>query len=838
MPSFLVQTMPRTVAATTGKLAIAFVAVVGLAAVGCAGGVESSGPIVSAVGRDEPTNPPATERVDVQGDPLPPGAVARLGTLRFRTWATSIAFLPGDRVLATVGQEAVSFWDVSTGKGTRYTVDMPWGEACALSADGKVLAVAAVPNDSTIHLWDVATAKRLRQITGHEGRIRALGLSADGRTLVSAGDRRVVVWDTASGKEICRASVGPAELEVALSPDGKTFACAGWDVASAVSIRELATGKELYHYQLPLGIQEIVFAPDGKTLAAVEDWNDDDGVRVNKVHLWDAATGKLRRQLTHREHILGIAFSPDSQRLATGHLETLHVWDLATGKQIERFEGHSGRVDHVAFSGDGKTLATSGNHTLRLWDAVTGREVSTPGGHQGPVRELTFLADGKTLVTGSEDHTLRHWETATGREIGRFPGPGDGPRCTSAAGKVLAFAADCEVRLCEPATGKELRRFRYPDHVSRLALSADGKTLAVYTGGKDLTLRLVDVESSREGLARRYPDFVQALALSPGGEVVVLGPVKPVLPVLDVATGNEIYQLRLPENVTDLAFSPDGKTLAWGAGYGTLRLVEATTGKERLVQPDRDLRSGSQMAFSPDGRVLALGDADGMLRLCRTATGEELRRLPGHRDTITALAFAPDGKTLVSGSWDTTALVWDVRDLRKGDGPPAALAPRQLEALWTDLASDDAARAYRAIHELASSRQSVSFLARRVQPRPVVTDEQVVRLIAELDNERFEAREQAAAELAGLEKRAEPLLRKALASAPSAEVRRRGETLLNQLQGPVTFPETRRSLRTIEVLERAATPEARQLLEKLATGAPEARLTREAKAALARLANR
>jgi hypothetical protein len=311
------------------------------------------------------------------------------------------------------------------------------------------------------------------------------------------------------------------------------------------------------------------------------------------------------------------------------------------------------------------------------------------------------------------------------------------------------------------------------------------------------------------------------------------------VPVLDTATGNEIYQLRLSGNVTNLTFSPDGKTLAGGAGYGSLRFWEVATGKERALWADRDLRSGSLMAFSPDGRLLALGDADGRLRLVSAATGKELKRLQGYRNGFTCLAFAPDGKTLASGNWDTTVLIWDISGLSQRKEEAPALRAEQLEALWTDLASNDAATAYRAIHELiAAPNQAVPFLAKRVQPHAAVTDKRIAQLIAELDNERYEPREAATIELAGLEKRAEPLLRKALADDPSPEVRRRLESLLGYLNEPVTFAPTQRLLRTIEILEHAATPEARQLLQKLAEGVPNARLTREAKAALEGLANR
>jgi RNA polymerase sigma factor (sigma-70 family) len=788
-----------------------------------------------------------TVRTDRYGDPLPPGAIARMGTVRFRTWATSVAFLPGDKMLATVAQEVVSFWDVATGKETRRrSVDMRWGSAYALSDDGKLLAVGAIPNDNTIHLWEVDTGKHLREFRGHEGWIHALAFAADGRTLISGdtqGKNTVRVWDTDTGKELRRIEVGHPVGGVAVSPDGKLLVAAGWDVASTVSIREMDTGKELHRFKLPLGVHEVIFAPDGKTLADIEDWNDDGGIRENKVHLWDPATGKLRQQFKMREHILCAAFSPDSKTLATGHLQTFHLWDVATGKWQDRFEGHDGRFDRVAFSGDGKTLVTSGENTIRLWDTATGKEMRYSGdGHQAPVDALTFMGKGATLVSASGDHTLRHWDAATGREIRKFSGMGDGVYSPSFVIKerIGAHTVNNEVHLFDPATGKELRRLRYPDRVVRVALTDDGKTLAVYCGGNNLTLRLVETATGKERLARRYPDFVQVIAFSPSGHVLALGPTKPILPVLDTATGNEVYQLRLAENAINLTFSPDGKTMAWGAGYGTLRFWEVATGKERAVWTDRDLRSGSQMAFSPDGLLLALGDADGRLRLISAATGKELKRLQGHGNGFTCLAFAPDGKTLASGNWDTTALIWDISGLKElKEELTVALRAEQLEALWTDLANKDATHAYRAIQDLiAAPKQAVPFLAQHVQPQAPVTDKRIAQLIAELDNERFEPREAATIELAGLEKRAEPLLREALANDPSPEARRRLESLLGYLQAPVTFAPTQRLLRTIEVLEHLATPEARQLMQKLAAGVPDACLTREAKAALERLANR
>jgi RNA polymerase sigma factor (sigma-70 family) len=845
----LAQEVGHTMSLGKGKAAVLVAVVVGLLGAGSVALIHQGVQVEAPPAPAREAGPPAVQaRLDRTGDPLPAGAVARLGTVRFRTWADRVAFLPGDRVLATVGREVISFWDVGTGKETRRPVDMRWGPAYALSADGKTLAVAAVPNDSTIHLWEVATGRHLRQLPGPPGWIRALAFAPDGRALVSTGDRQVQVWDTATGKEVCRAAVGPADLGVAVSPDGKTLASAGWDVASAVSLRETATGKELHRYRLPLGVDQVVFAPDGKTLAAVEDWNDDGGPHENKVHLWDVATGNLRQRLALREHILGIAFSPDSKSLATGHLDTLHVWDLATGKWIERFEGHTGRIDHLAFSGDGKTLATGGDNTIRLWDVATGKEVPPPGdGHQGPVQALAFLGDGKTLITAGDDHTLRHWEAATGREVRRFPGTGGAVFRPSFAGAntTLALPVGNEVRLCDSATGQELRRFRFPGHVRQVALTPDGKTLAVYAGGKDLTLRLVDTATGKERQARRSPDAVQVLALSPDGAVLAVGLQcdGKTLPdgsvrLLDAATGGELHRLRLSDNAASFAFSPDGKTLATADMHGVNSLWEVATGKERAQLPDREqLR---EMTFSPDGCVLALGDSDGTIRLCLAVTGKELRRLRGHRSSITCLAFSADGKRLASGSWDTTALVWDVSGLPEQKGPqPGELGARQLEALWDGLASADAAQAYRAIQELAAAPgQAVPFLKARLRPVSAVEPERLASLLADMDSDDFAAREKATAELERLGEAAEAAVRKALQGKPSAEVRRRGEAVLHKLGKASPGPERLRELRALEVLEQIGGTEARQVLAALAGGMPGARLTRGARAALERLDRR
>jgi hypothetical protein len=202
----------------------------------------------------------------------------------------------------------------------------------------------------------------------------------------------------------------------------------------------------------------------------------------------------------------------------------------------------------------------------------------------------------------------------------------------------------------------------------------------------------------------------------------------------------------------------------------------------------------------------------------------------GHPGGVRALAFTLDGRRLVSSSDDTTALVWDLT----GGAKEETLTRPQLEALWADLASEDAARAYRAVWSLAAApRQSVPFLELRLRPVPRLDPSKVTRLLADLDSDRFAVRQQAAAELERLEAAAEPALRRALEGRPSLETRRRLERLLARLE--TWSPERLRTLRAVEALERAGTPEARRLLNALAEGAAGAWLTREAAAARDRL---
>ena len=177
--------------------------------------------------------------------------------------------------------------------------------------------------------------------------------------------------------------------------------------------------------------------------------------------------------------------------------------------------------------------------------------------------------------------------------------------------------------------------------------------------------------------------------------------------------------------------------------------------------------------------------ADGV-RQQSALTCEVAGSFAGHEAVVGPLMFSADGKRLVSGGWDTTILVWDVQGLPRDRGTkPAPLSPKERAALWAELGSADAARAYRAVRTLIRAGEpAASFLADRLQPIPAADAQEITRLIADLDSERFTVRAKAEGELEKLAERAEPALRRALeGKPPSLEFRRRIERLLQRVQG-------------------------------------------------------
>jgi hypothetical protein len=215
-------------------------------------------------------------------------------------------------------------------------------------------------------------------------------------------------------------------------------------------------------------------------------------------------------------------------------------------------------------------------------------------------------------------------------------------------------------------------------------------------------------------------------------------------------------------------------------------------------------------------------------------TGKEVLRFDGHPGGTSSLAFTPDGRELASGGGDGSILIWDITGNWKR--PANSVTEKELDNHWTDLASADAAKAHRAIWQLADhARQALPFLRKRLRAVAPADAVQIRKLIVDLSSARFAVREKAYKELEKQVDLAAPALREAATGNAPLETRRRVDQLLGQLRRPIAAARDLQAIRAAAVLESIASVEARDCLQFLAEGAAEARLTHEAKAALQRL---
>jgi WD40 repeat protein len=836
-PSALQSILGKRPAFTKWAVALILLPTVGITS-------EPEAPAAQKLPAGSPPAPPAQSlkpRVDLLGDPVPEEVVARMGSGRLRHPGgyRTLAFSSDGKWLVSSASGGVRFWDAATGQlRRRFDVDTDWCLSFAFTAGG--IAVASAERDRgivTVRVIDPVSGKVHRLVEMNERTSVNLTFSPGGKRIAFSHSQRNTLW-------VCDPVTGQATLgipghermarDIAFSPDGKTIAAA--DFSDTISVYDALSGKVVRRLRRDKdAVDKVCFSPDGRYLASILAW---DREPEGEVRIWDLTTGEERRRLKSASgHVLCAAFSPDGKCLAVGSQHgDLVLWDLSSGNEVRRYPTDA-YFGAIAFSPDGRELAAvSGEGAIRLWDTATGRVLpASADPFVNVVHRLRFSRDGRRLSGSAAAYIA--WDPATGRELRRFPRVAERGWFSSLSPDESLLASgdrDGTIRLWNAATGEAVRTLKgHEEWAYSLAFSADGRRL--YSSSLDATVRVWDVASGRElqklsgeGELTVSPDA--CWLASPSGSSIMLG---------DLGTGRPRASLAMASRNTAsrLAFSPDSRWLAAVNGGpfrndpGEVKVWDVASGKERYSLEGHKTRVAS-VAFSPDGRMLATGDMSGSLLLWELATGHRRHQFIGHESWIRSLAFSPDGRLLAASSNEAPVYTWDVLGTTKQ--PQRALSPEELQRCWTALAADDAAAAFQAIRRLAGApEQTLAFLREILKPVPAPDPKRVRQLVEALDSNDFQQRQKAAAELEKSADAAASLLRQILAKEKlSLGVRR---TLQEILEGLETAPESLRAVRAVEMLEWIATPEADRLLRELAKGAADARLTREAAAAHARL---
>jgi WD40 repeat protein/serine/threonine protein kinase/DNA-binding XRE family transcriptional regulator len=414
-------------------------------------------------------------------------------------------------------------------------------------------------------------------------------------------------------------------------------------------------------------LESVKLSPDGKYVAATAG-------DVKGAALWDVATGKLLRTFSgHTDGVIRLAFSPDGKELVTGSFDTTaRLWDVATGQTIRIFSGHRNWITGIDFSPDGRSIATSSlDGTARIWDRATGTELRRIAVISGTA-DVAFSPDSKYLLTSAGDEMVRLWDVASGQQIRVFSGPTDIELALmfSPDGKYVAGGGEKThtVRVWEAASGQLVHTLTgHEASLRRLAFSPDGRYLL--SAGDDHTARLWDVASGQLiHTFAGHTNAVTGVAFTPNGHSIVTSSFDGTVRIWPLQlTKGSLQFIGHTSGVWEVSFSPDGKRVLTASADNTARIWDATSGQEllRFGRDERELGEAAisrelyGAAFSPDGRaVLTVGDKNAA-RLWDTATGQELLRFAGHTAPIRQAAFSPDGKRAVTASDDGTARVWD-----------------------------------------------------------------------------------------------------------------------------------------------------------------------------------
>jgi WD40 repeat protein len=513
---------------------------------------------------------------------------------------------------------------------------------CALAVTGGGrLALTASDQDPSMILWDALSGKEIRRFRVNCEGISAASLSADGRYVFAlASDGACYLWDGNSGSELRKlkpALAGPEPRVAAMSPDGRSFLTDG---PGGAVLRSLPDGKEIRRFKgATEGIRVAAFSPDGNLVA---------GGGPNGVALWDANAGTQLRQFAGPSSML--ALSRDNRRLLTGDGYTVTVFDTGSGNELGRFQ-----AARAVFSEDGESVITlTLERSIRLWEIATGKELQRWAGELGNMSNIVFAPDGRSALAIGEGKAAGLWRVEAGQEQRLVVGI-DSARCitTSPDGRLaLLSLKDGSARLYEVATGREVRRFEGDGDaaVTATAFSSDGRlALTCFFGGRAVLWQVATGRKVQSFLDPEHKSLGSVAFSRDGKSVLTAGE---VATLWDVSTGKPLRTFG-GISVKRALFSPTGRRVI-GSGYGDTLLWDSESA-------DLVLRlRGKFAAIAPDESMVWTYDWKlGAVRAWNK-NGSEVSRFGTHSSYVSELASSVDGRSLLTAGEDQIVRVWRI----------------------------------------------------------------------------------------------------------------------------------------------------------------------------------
>ncbi|MCE9562709.1 MAG: hypothetical protein K8U57_11740 [Planctomycetes bacterium] len=659
---------------------------------------------------------------DAYGDPIPEGAKLRLGTARLRSSGNSpTAMTPNGRFLASsLPNGTMGFLDANGEVTKAVRIDGEFGMVLGFSADAKRALSSGYQN---VFVWDTGSGKVLAKTTRNVfSGDNSSSLSADGKVFAVGGTKSfndkekeklptAVVWDVESNKQA--ALVTPAQNEavsVALSPNGKRLATWGYhydrtakeapkpevDPSRLVQFWNAADGKETGKARLLTGSNPatVAFNPDA-SLAAV---SGGDGT----VYLFDPATGAPKGMLLGRSRQgRKIAFSPDGKTIAAaGDDGSIQRWNVEDGKRLGLTEAPltmNSNLRGLLFTDNERVVAwgNRGSATC-IWEAPSGKLLTAAGGHNNPISGAVVTGGDKEILTASGDGVILRWDFAKGKELGsltlKMPAGGYGSGVVTGA---IVLSPDGTRALAYDGNGIAVydlpagtQQYVIPGDFNRnneAKFSGDGskvvQVMSSYDAKKNPTrIAVWDVVTTKKLGEIELPGLNQVNAsLSPDGKSLVTIGMKAeakgdgefVVTGWELATGKKRGEFTEPGGYGSFAVAAtaDNKTAVVLSPKSGPIVVDFVTGAKVRALDLESKQPGSMLVVSPDGKLAAVSLRPNFgptpkvpVQVFDIESGKLQKTVPGGTGQLSVLSFSADRKTLLTGFYDTTALVWDISE--------------------------------------------------------------------------------------------------------------------------------------------------------------------------------